>query len=530
MTAAKVGTDIQKVGSHGVRSRISMRTFVEGSTRPLLKLSPFLGLLSCGVASAALYATLARVNLISAIRSGTVHFAWVPHTPGLYEALLPAGGLLLIALYWWGYSELEKCSRNGPKIVVGFALVFALLGVLAAPFDASDIYSYANRGWEQSHYHLNPYAILVQEVNGWQNDPMFTNRYTHNPCPYGFGFALIAKWICSLGSGNLALTILLFKLTSVIAYSVIGVLIFLSSRLLGLHRPLAGVYLLLWNPMVILHEIVNGHNDLLMSAAMLLAMYFAIRGWYRSIIPALIAGTLIKYLASLLIPYAFVFVVRRKGLRAALTSLVLSIVLLGIAAAPYLADWSSIRIHLIGKDLIDWRTDAWGYLPFYVYKLVARVIPQLRYTLLWADLIFKMAMWGIAGTLISVQIVSFLRKRNIGIEEFIAVCAFSGLITIYVGSSKFLPWYPAMVMPATLLIEEGHWLRRMAVGLSAVAALPEMYFIGKPPMLYLLASFCVLGWIAVGQWNEIRRNVRGDWEIPTAAITDDRAGQAVPLS
>jgi hypothetical protein len=124
---------------------------------------------------------------------------------------------------------------------------------------------------------------------------MFTNKWLNNPCRYGFLFALCTEAFCALGGGSFGWTVLLFKLFILLQLAGVGLLIIAVGRRLQLARLDLPLYLFLWNPLVILHEVANGHNDLLIAFFILLAVYMATRQWWVLMLPALTAGFAVKY-------------------------------------------------------------------------------------------------------------------------------------------------------------------------------------------------------------------------------------------
>src|SRR5262249_28552280 len=148
--------------------------------------------------------------------------------------------------------------------------------LLMFPFDSLDLYGYVNKGWLQHHYGLNPYVQTVDSLPLWHSDPMFTNVWIHNPCPYGFLFARIARLACLIGDGNLLRTLLIFKLFNLGAGMLTAIFLYLTAKKLAVRRPDLALYLYLWNPLLLLQEIANGHNDILMAASMIVAVYLAV--------------------------------------------------------------------------------------------------------------------------------------------------------------------------------------------------------------------------------------------------------------
>jgi len=89
-------------------------------------------------------------------------------------------------------------------------------------------------------------------------------------------------------------------------------------------KPLTDLYLFMWNPLVLLHHVGNGHNDILTGFFLALAFYLAIVGAGFWIIPLLVLATLLKYGPAILIPLALVFVIKNYGWKKAILSCLLA--------------------------------------------------------------------------------------------------------------------------------------------------------------------------------------------------------------
>jgi hypothetical protein len=117
--------------------------------------------------------------------------------------------LPLLYLFRRGY-RIVRDSTDGSHVrtIVAFAALFCVTCALAYPFHSTDVFGYINRGWQQAHYHLNPYVHTVAETPGWREDPMMWEHWIYNPNPYGFLFTLLARLLCLLGGGNWWATLL----------------------------------------------------------------------------------------------------------------------------------------------------------------------------------------------------------------------------------------------------------------------------------------------------------------------------------
>ena len=188
--------------------------------------------------------------------------------------------LSLLFLFWKGYQQIRRADNPPLRPIVGFAILFCLLAFLIFPFHSTDVFGYINRGWQQVHYGQNPYAYYLSEVPNWQQDPMLREHWLYNPNPYGFLFTLLTRFICRLGNGNWWLTLALFKATNVLAYALTAWLLWSASKRVTYLKPATALYLFMWNPLILMHHIANGHNDVLTGLFVVLALYLAITKKY----------------------------------------------------------------------------------------------------------------------------------------------------------------------------------------------------------------------------------------------------------
>ena len=84
--------------------------------------------------------------------------------------------LSLLWAYWQGYVLLKK-NLIPKSWILGVGLALAIVAVLVPPFHSTDMFGYVNRGWQQVHYHLNPYVYTINDIPHWENDPMITNNW-----------------------------------------------------------------------------------------------------------------------------------------------------------------------------------------------------------------------------------------------------------------------------------------------------------------------------------------------------------------
>lgn len=409
--------------------------------------------------------------------------------------------LTLLPLFHAGYVRVRDAGAGAPvRAVVIFGALFCLIAAFVYPFHSTDVFGYINRGWQQVHYQQNPYVYTTAEMPGWQQDPMVWEHWIYNPNPYGFLFTLLARVLAWLGGGNWALTLGLFKLLNAAAYAFTAWLVWKGARLLGQERPAVALYAFMWNPLVLMHHIANGHNDILVGCLVALALYLAVRGAELWIIPVLVAATFLKYAPALLIPPALVFIIKRKGWKTAAAGCALGAAVAVLVSLPYVQDWRQFRLEDIrdNASLID---NSLHSLLIHIYENLSKLAPTLAQFHDAANTVIKNA---IRLGFVVFLLVAYVRvPKDFSARRLIEKSALILFVLVCVATSKFNAWYIGMFLPAALLIEEGHWLRRLAVLISC-AELLSITFFKQAYMLNYFAMILVPAWIVFRQVRKER--------------------------
>ena len=412
--------------------------------------------------------------------------------------------LTLLFSFWKGYQLISRADKSPIQNIVGFAVVFCLLAFLTFPFHSTDVFGYINRGWQQVHYGQNPYVHHLDDVPNWQQDPMLREHWLYNPNPYGFLFTLLAWLVCKIGNGHWWLTLALFKATNVVAYAMTSRLIWSATKRLPYVKPANALYLFLWNPLILMHHIANGHNDILTGLLVVIAAYMAITKRYFWIVPALVAATLLKVAPVLLIPPALVFVIKNKGWKVAALSCLLALALFAAVSFPYLRDWHYLLLADMqgNATLID---NSLHSLLIHIFENIARVFSGLAPLHSFVD-----------SAIIAVLRVGFLIfllyqwlkiPKDFTAKAFITKSLLILLVLLCAASSKFNAWYMAMILPLALLMEGEHWLSRLVVLITA-AELLSLTFFKQAYMLNYFAMIVMPAWIVFRQERN-RRQLAG---------------------
>ncbi|MGB8507101.1 MAG: hypothetical protein WCD76_01735, partial [Pyrinomonadaceae bacterium] len=259
----------------------------------------------------------------------------------------------------------------------------------------------------------------------------------------------------------------------------------------GYRRPALALYVVLWNPLLLLHHIANGHNDLLVGCLLALAFYLMLRDKCLWVIPVLVAATLMKYAPALLIPPALIYVVRCAGWRVAALGCLIGALMFVIVSAPYLQDWRLLRLEDIRDNatLID---NSLHSLLIHIYENFSRLLPALARFHDAVDAAIK-------GTLRLGLVLFFVVRmwrvwKDSSMEAVMRTSVLIMFALICVASSKFNAWYLGMLLPPALLLEERYWLRRLVVLLTC-SELLSLTFFKQAYMINYFAMIIVPAWI-----------------------------------
>jgi len=142
------------------------------------------------------------------------------------------------------------------------------------------------------------------------------------------------------------------------------------------------------------------------------------------------------------------------------------------------------------------------------FGAVARLAPVSTDSLGAINLVITGIVWIFALGSIVILLLRFAALRSPGISAFLAAAVFAEVIAICVGSGKFYPWYVGMFFPMALLLEEGHWMRELALVLSLTELLHFTPLQRQPITTYLLSTavpLVVVAWRARGSRRSAAR-------------------------
>ena len=382
---------------------------------------------------------------------------------GGYE---PAAGVrygLPLALLWGLYLAAGVAARRLDRwllpLACGGALLFALTLLWLYPITAADIFNYLLYGLVE-HRGANP---LVQPPDAVIGEPLIGfSAWRGHPSPYGPVWQRLAYLITAVTGESLLAGILGFKLLLVACHLLNTGLVARLARATGSIEPGTAALLYAWNPLLLYETAGNGHNDVVMLTAALLAAWALCRprGPAGLALPITALGVLVKYVAAIWAPIVLLAAWHRErgrgpnGPRRLILWAAASALLALALFWPY---WSG------GQTLEGVRRQA----DLYTTSLASVTMVLLsersglieRQTLL--DALKGVALAGVAATAI------LRRPRDGGVRSLLAALFDVTLAYLLLGALWFQPWY---LVPLVGLAQPLDVRRRLLAAVYALGA------------------------------------------------------------
>jgi len=239
----------------------------------------------------------------------------------------------LYALYGIGYWLVAR-GRAHTALIFGASVVFCAELLWAYPATAVDVFGYVAHGRLLALHGVNPFTVAPADFPADAIMPYLA--FPTEPSQYGPIWVLLGGAIASVSQGDLLTEVLLYKVVAALAHIAGAVLIFHIALRLGAHRDRAraSAYLYLWNPMLLWEMVGNAHNDGVMMLFGLVAAWLFVAGADLLVLPAIVAGALVKVPIVLIAPLLFIGVLRRRPARA-LEGALLALALAAVIYRPF---------------------------------------------------------------------------------------------------------------------------------------------------------------------------------------------------
>jgi alpha-1,6-mannosyltransferase len=208
-----------------------------------------------------------------------------------------------VALMGWAWVRLGRdvlAHRVGGRGVLTTAMVWTAPMLVSPPLFTRDVFSYLAQGGLPL-AGFDPYAVGPEAMPGIFADNVHY-FWQDTPAPYGPLFILIAKAVAWATGDAIILGVVLMRL------ALLPGLLLLIWALPELTRRLGGrVPVALWvavaNPLMVIHLVGGGHNDLLVVGLLTAGSLVALRGGHVGGIALVTAAMAVKASAAVALPF-----------------------------------------------------------------------------------------------------------------------------------------------------------------------------------------------------------------------------------
>ncbi|MFC4943466.1 polyprenol phosphomannose-dependent alpha 1,6 mannosyltransferase MptB [Pseudonocardia sp. GCM10023141] len=210
------------------------------------------------------------------------------------------GGVALMAWAWIQLGRKVLAGEVNGRAVLTIAAVWLIPMLVCPPLFTRDIFSYLAQGGLPL-AGFDPYAVGPDAMPG-----IFTDNvhyfWQSTPAPYGPLFILLAKGVAFVTGNNIILGVVLMRLALLPGLLLLVWALPELSRRLGGRTPVA-LWLAIANPMMVIHMVGGGHNDLLAIGLLAVGCMFALRSRFVIAIALLTLAMAVKASVAIALPF-----------------------------------------------------------------------------------------------------------------------------------------------------------------------------------------------------------------------------------
>lgn len=197
--------------------------------------------------------------------------------------------------------SIDNCNNRKKVIATIIVISLTVISLVIMPNNSTDIYYYMAVGRTDSKYHENSYKTLFNEIQQKYPQDEIVSSAPHLDVTFTYGalWRLICQILSSFPTNSTIVMLYVYKTVNAILHLANCHLIYKISRKNKLRNAL--IYGI--NPLILFEGIINCHNDMYIVFLTLLAFYLKGKDKIGASVASITAGTLIKYVPALFLPY-----------------------------------------------------------------------------------------------------------------------------------------------------------------------------------------------------------------------------------
>ena len=219
-------------------------------------------------------------------------------------------------------------------------LVMVLPLLVTFPVGAIDVYDYSFFSRMMGHYAANP---MIHPPADFPGDAWLAYvAWPHATSPYGPLWQWLTALVFAVARDDLLATILAYKVVAAASLLACASLAYLILRDWRPQDALKGFVFIAWNPLLLFESAANGHNDAVMAAFVLFALWLQQRRKRTLAIVALVLAAFVKFPAVIVLPIFALATLRalatwRERIRWLLVTTLASLAVAGLIYLPVAA-------------------------------------------------------------------------------------------------------------------------------------------------------------------------------------------------
>lgn len=414
--------------------------------------------------------------------------------------------LLLFGFYIQAIRSLAKYVSL--KYILGSTALFGLFCLFFQATTSQDIFSYIAYARMATLYHINPLTTTPQAI---PHDLIYRYLYwTDQPSAYGPTWIMITaplQWLTSFfGNATTLPMILLLRGVGLIAHLLSVLLIWQLSGVFAdpdaveaRARRLQVTLAFAWNPLLLFEAVVNAHNDTVILALVLLALYAlskATQGGFLRISLAMLVFALaicVKINLIILLPGLVLFLYRRKPRSIALciTGIIVCMATIVLLYAPFWQNGAVLQLLQVNPSTHRNINSPYEFLARLIVSLSGQTFPKLPDNQgAWIEQVthtISVIAFGLLYSGLFIRALIIPRYLST-LYDLVKWMALAWLLYCLVGSPWLWPWYLVTFFGLFALIESRD-LKDLRIS----------YWLDIPKAARLFA-FALVGLYCFGTW------------------------------
>lgn len=235
--------------------------------------------------------TLSQASIFQTIQKTFQHI-------GFYQRPLATYWFIGLLILFYGLYIATLIKKPTVRTIWTIAGILVIILLFSYPAFSYDIFNYMFTAKTVLVYHKNPYEVIPLQFSGVEPWLSFM-RWTHLPSAYTPLWIILSLPAYLFGFGYFLTTLWCMKALAAGGYVAV---VWFVGKILQKHDPknqVLGMAIVAFNPLIIFESLVSGHNDIVMMAIAMAAIY------YSSFFLMAVA-TAVKLMTIFLIPIMFI--------------------------------------------------------------------------------------------------------------------------------------------------------------------------------------------------------------------------------